>query len=144
MVEVREFRDEDLDLFSPSMTELVAVNDWRGMLRGAALFGPAWTMLLNGRVIGCAGLAMAWPGRAQAWCVLAPDIPKMAWLGIHRVVAARLAQTPALGLRRIEADALYGFPPAARWLEMLGFEREGLARAYGPGGEDFLRFARVR
>ena len=143
MVEIGDFRDPDLDEFTPALAELAGVDDWRKMLFGAALFGPAWTGRIDGRVIGCAGLANLWQGRAQAWCALDRDVPKSAWVGIHRAVVARLNRAQAEGLRRIEGETLVGFLPGRRWLEMLGFEHEGLARAYGPRGEDFLRFARI-
>lgn len=143
MVEISDFVDADLDGFTPTMADLEGVEDWRAMLRGAVLFGPAWTARIDGRIIGCAGLATLWRGRAQAWCALDRDVPKRAWLGIHRAVVDRLTRAQADGLRRIEGETLLGFQPGRRWLAMLGFEEEGLARAYGPRGEDFLRFARV-
>ena len=117
--------------------------DLRDMAVQAAAAGPAWTGRWDGRVIGCAGFALLWPGRAQAWCLLDIEVPRRAWLGIHRAVRERLAQAPSLGVWRIEADAAFGFTEASRWLDMLGFEREGIARRFGPDGSDFIRFARV-
>jgi len=142
MVEIRGFHPADVDAFEPVGYGLSDM-DWRTMIRMAARSGPAWTGELDGRIIGCAGLGLLWQGRAQTWCVLAPNIPKRAWIGIHRAVAVRLAQMGALNIWRIEADALFGYLPGARWLRMLGFEQEGLARAYGPDRQDYLRFARV-
>ena len=148
MVEFRAFDSEDVDRFDSPMAELAGVPDWRGMVRQAAWSGPAWTGWHDGeggwRPLGCGGLALAWAGRAQAWCVLAPDIPRTVWPAIHRAVAMRLDQAAQVfELRRIEAEAMLGFLPAARWLRLLGFEAEGVMRNYGPRGEDFLRFARV-
>lgn len=146
MITVRPFLPEDVDRIEPQhqqAIELATVGDWRHMTRYAAQVGPAWTGELDGRVIGCAGFAMRWQGRASAWFILGRDVPRVAWVGIHRAVRERIAQLPALGIWRLEAETAQGFVSGARWLEMLGFEHEGLARGYGPGGEDFRRYARV-
>jgi hypothetical protein len=144
MVDFRAFETADVERFDCRMAELAGLDDWRGMILKAAGAGPAWTGWHAARPLGCGGLALAWRGRAQAWCVLAPDIPRTAWPAIHRAVARRLAQAAEVfELRRIEAEAMFGYPPAARWLRLLGFEAEGVMRNYGPHGEDFLRFARV-
>lgn len=144
-VQVCPFAPEDLEQLELTEAALAVLgrDEWRPMLRAAAAAGPAWTGRLEDRVIGVAGIALHWRGRAAAWCMLGRDIPKAAWLSIHRAVAARLAQADALGVRRIEAETQFGYPPGVRWLLMLGFECEGAMRQYGPNGEDFLRFARI-
>lgn len=145
MVEIAAFLPEDIDALDPQRQHLLeaADADWRAMAKLAGERGPAWTGRHQGRVIGCAGFALLWQGRAAAWCLLAPDIPRPAWLGIHRAVAARMAQLPALGVRRVEAEAQFNFLPGNRWLRLLGFELEGLARRFGPDGSDFNRYARL-
>lgn len=123
--------------------EFAAVGDWRPMIEFAASQGPAWTGRIGGRVIGCAGAALLWRGRAHAWSVLGENLPRAAWPALHKAVTRRLAQLPALGIWRLEAEHCAGFAAGRRWLELLGFEREGRARAFGPGAEDFERYARV-
>ena len=44
-------------------------------------------------------------------------------------------------VRRIDATAREDFPQASRMLEMLGFEREGLMKSYGPDGSSHYLFA---
>lgn len=146
MVDITAFDPADAGLIVPQaqqLAEMAVLPDWRAMVCNAARSGPAWTGRLDGRVIGCAGIALSWRGRAHAWCVLADAIPAPAWIGIHRAVKSRLAQMPALDVWRIEAEAASGFHAGRRWLRLLGFEYEGRARGYGPGGEDFDRYARV-
>ena len=70
----------------------------------------------------------------------------IATLGHVSQAAERLGQSqPALTkcVRRLEADTALGFGSGSRWLRMLGFEDEGVSRAFGPDGADFRRFARV-
>lgn len=146
MVEITAFRRSDLsafDLRAHPAAAMLGVEEWRRMAGQAATAGPAWTGRHAGRVIGCAGVALIWPGRAAAWCLLAADIPTLAWIGIHRAVARRLAHLPALGVRRVEADVLDEFAPGHRWARMLGFSYEGRMRAYGPTGLDYHRYART-
>jgi RimJ/RimL family protein N-acetyltransferase len=85
-----------------------------------------------------------WAGRAEAWAFIAGDVPRRAWPALHRAVMRTLDSVAAeLGLRRIEASCAHGWPPGRRWLLLLGFEEEGLARCYAPDGRDFWRFARI-
>jgi hypothetical protein len=146
MIEVRAFEPGDLALLElqpQQQMEMGALPDWRSlgaMLHGA---GPAWTALLGGRAIGCGGFCVHVGGRAEAWCFMADGIPRAAWVALHRAVLARIPQLAALKVHRVEASTALGWPPGKRWLEMLGFESEGVLRAYGPDRRDFLRFARV-
>jgi hypothetical protein len=146
MIEVRAFEPGDLALLElqpQQQQEMGALPDWRSlgaMLHGA---GPAWTALLGGRAIGCGGFCVHVGGRAEAWCFMADGIPRAAWVALHRAVLSRIPQLAALKVHRVEASTALGWPPGKRWLEMLGFENEGVLRAYGPDRRDFLRFARV-
>ena len=144
MVEVREFRPEDVDTLTPQDAQAQtaqALADWRRMIRTAAASGPAWTALDGGRVLGVAGLGQHWPGRSEAWCLIGRGVPPMAWVAIHRAVLRVLADA---GIRRVEATARQGFDGAGRWLKLLGFYPEGVMAAYGPDGADHMRWARIR
>jgi RimJ/RimL family protein N-acetyltransferase len=144
MIEVREFRPEDVDGIEPQDVHaraLDALDDWRKMICTAAACGPAWTAMHNGKIIGVAGLGQHWPGRAEAWCLLAREVPMQAWPAIHRAVLRVLA---GAGYLRVDATARQGFAQAQRWLAMLGFVPEGVMHAYGPDGSDHMRWARVR
>lgn len=105
----------------------------------AADFGTAWTAMVEGRPIGCAGLLQMWPGRAYAWALLAEDAgPHM--LALTRAIRFRLAES---GFRRIEMAVDAEFLPGVRWAVMLGFELEARARKYMPNGRDAWIFVRV-
>ena len=47
------------------------------------------------------------------------------------------------GYHRIECVTSAAYPEMHRWLDILGMDREGVLRAYGAGGEDFIQYARV-
>lgn len=112
--------------------------------RGAELAaaGPAWTGEIAGAVVGCAGFRLIWPGRATAWALIG-RIPPAEWVRVTAKVRAELAAAHAAGHRRIEATVTTGFGPGCRWVRILGFEVEGIARAYDPSGNDHFLYARI-
>lgn len=99
-----------------------------------------WTGLVDGQVVGCAGISECWPGRAEAWTLLAPDALAV-FREIHRTVRRVLADGP---WHRIEMKVDAGHAAAARWAEHLGFEREGLMRKYTADQRDVYLYARVK
>jgi hypothetical protein len=110
---------------------------------GLAVPGLAWTGVVAGQVAGCAGFLPQSPGRCIAWALIGRDVPRPAWLAITRQVLRGLAEVRRRGFWRVEAVVHVGFAPGCRWVEMLGFEIEGLMRAYDPARGDCLLYARV-
>lgn len=108
--------------------------------RALAECGPALTVMHGERVLGCGGMAVMPFGVGCLWAFLAGDSGPH-FVGIHRVVSRFLEAIP---MRRVETSVLAGFQPGCRWMDMLGFQFEGVMRAYGPDGADYLRYARVK
>ena len=104
------------------------------------LQGQAFTGLVGDRVIGCAGCIEQWEGRAIAWALVSKDAGRH-MVSVHRAVAGFIAQAP---WRRIETTVDSSFDAGHRWMELLGFTHEGRMRAYGPQGQDFDIYARVK
>jgi hypothetical protein len=95
----------------------------------------------DGTVYAVAGILPQWEGRAIAWALIAYNAgPHM--LRITREIRKFLN---GCGFERIEASVDALFPAAARWVEMLGFERETPEpmRRYGPTGRPAYLYARV-
>lgn len=117
-----------------------------------AAAGPAWTAEAApsagsgqaGRIVAIAGFAEMFVGpagapvQAQAWALLGRM--GAAHFAVRRFIAARLAEAP---YRRIEAMARAACPAEVRWLELLGFAREGRLAAWGPLSEDHFIYARA-
>jgi RimJ/RimL family protein N-acetyltransferase len=104
--------------------------------------GPAWSAFdVYGRLIGCGGLSMEHPACATAWTLLDPEVSGRWMLHLTRAVLRVIAECPA---RRIQAHADPKFAPAARWLQLLGFQQEGILRCFTPDGRDMAVFSRVR
>lgn len=103
--------------------------------------GPALTAWRpDGRIVVCGGILTYSPRHGMLWGVLADDAGQH-MLALHRMVRRFLGTVPQ---RRIEATVEEGFRPGCRWLELLGFDYEGLMRGFGDLGETHLRYALIR
>ena len=102
-------------------------------------YGPTLTALADGRPIACAGIASPGFGIGTLWAVVAKDAGPH-FVALDRCVR-RFLSIPKL--RRIEATSEVSFAQGCRWLELLGFQSEGILRKYGPKGEDHMRYSRT-
>jgi RimJ/RimL family protein N-acetyltransferase len=109
-------------------------------LWGLKVMGPAITAEDNGKIIGCAGVAHIGSWMGTLWGFIAADAGPY-FVRLHKC-AKRLIEIPQV--QRIEASSEVSFKPGCRWLELLGFEAEGVMKAYGIDGADHMRYARVR
>lgn len=94
----------------------------------------------TGEVIAIAGIAERWEGNGTAFALVSCDAGRHMRV-VVRAIAGFLEQAP---WRRIEAAVDVGFDAGERMMRMLGFEREGLARAYTPTGGDCWIYARIK
>jgi len=94
-----------------------------------------------GKVLICAGFEERWEGCAQAWALLSCDAGRN-MVGIVRALRGYIDHVAPW--RRIESAVDVGFMPGERLLELLGFEYEGLARAYRPDGGNCTIWAKIR
>lgn len=108
-------------------------------LKAAIDAGVALAATDGRRILGMAGICELWPDRGLAWALLA-EAQTATMLPIHRATAGMLAATP---FRRVEAHVAVEHEAGARWMRLLGFEREGRMRAFWQG-QDYDLYARVR
>ena len=99
----------------------------------------------DGRVLAAGGLIPQVPGRALAWLMLSAAARRgervLALRQVQTVLAERHAD-PAF--RRIEMFVRAAEPWCGSFGQLMGFEREGLLRAWDELGRDYVLFARVR
>ncbi len=142
------------DLISVEVQESQRFSDPRAlMLQGATvdteqalsayLDAYSWALEFDGCALACIGIVPKWPGVACCWGLFSG-----AALG-HPAALSRFARGGIeaaeiqLSLRRLETTAPHAHTTAHRWLRHLGFEKEGVARAYGLDGSDHILYARV-
>lgn len=99
---------------------------------------PACAGLVGDRVVGAVGVSERGPHRAEAWALLALDVPM---LSATRAVKRWLDACP---YRRIETWVMCGHESGERWAKMLGFRMEGRMDCYLPDGHAAYLFARVK
>jgi hypothetical protein len=103
--------------------------------------GLAWTGIVGGVVVGCAGVTRVWPGRGVAWALM-HALPRPGWLAATRLVWRTLDEAHRQGFRRIDATVAHDFAPGHRWMGLLGFHPYALLRSYGPDGRDHVGYER--
>lgn len=106
--------------------------------------GMSYTGLYEGRPVMCAGVRTLWPGVGEAWILLSPEIVNFKKEMYYTVIQYLEKIIKENGLWRVQAHARTDVPVAVRFLEHLGFEREGLMRKFDPQGRDCFLYALVK
>ena len=131
-MEIREFHPydlQDLGIVGPDVKHAIALKEG----------GDSFTVTVDGNPIACIGLITHWEKRRYVWAYLSPMSCRY-MLPLTRAVGRWLKYH---GEGRIETAVDCNFPPAARWVEMFGFVREGIMRHWSPDGRDYFLYARV-
>jgi len=107
--------------------------------------GCMLTTIFNGRVpIAVVGMRIFREGYAEVYSLIsvrAKDFP----VSFHRTILALLDQHEAQhSLRRVQMTVKAGHPENERWAESLGFQFEGVLRAFDADGTDHVLFSRVK
>ena len=106
---------------------------------------PAYTAFTDeGQVIICAGVIVSRPGIADGWAVTS-DLVQDYGLWLTRTVKTMLNEVmAALSLRRVQVSVDPLNVMAPRWAHALGFQYEGTMRGFGPDGQPYDLYAKVR
>ena len=105
--------------------------------------GTGITGIVNGKIVGCAGIDILWEGVGEAWCLLSMETDKFpikTFLTIKDGLAWLIEDN---NLRRVQAFGDVGFHRAHTLFKHLGFKPEGIARKYLPNGNDAILYAKV-
>ena len=132
-METRQFKAVDLDALPHGYLGVDG--------SGLETSGPAFTAVVDGQIIACAGLVEQWQGRAVAWLVTGPQT------GRHVVAITKAAIRffeAHTEYRRIEGYVVEGNHRSAQWHKMMGFQIEGFMDAFTPDGKGAFMFAWIR
>jgi RimJ/RimL family protein N-acetyltransferase len=140
VITIVPFQPFHAELIDAQPMQRIGVGLTREQVVELARDSDAYTMVDDERVIAYAGLLRQWDNRAIAWALLGASANRT-MLRVHRAVAAYLARS---AVRRIEAHVDVAFEAGHRWIELLGFQREGVMRQFTPDGRDAVLYARVR
>lgn len=130
----------------PAQAQVALYRDWLAdNIDSYAMRRAAFSGVIDGRIVGCAGVRPMWPGVGEAWAVFSGEALIRPFALFRAATRGLAAIEAAQGLRRVQATAHDGHAAAARFLEALGFRREGLLRRYGLWGEgNYYLYARVK
>lgn len=125
--------------------EITAVYPATATEIGAALFyssdGLRWTAWLGDAPVCAFGVSRMLPGLGSGWAYgtlrMRRAVPAVSRF-IRRHAAPLLIRD---GFRRVEVRTAIDHDLSHRWLESLGFVREGIAGDYGADGLDFVTYA---
>ena len=105
--------------------------------------GNAHSIIQDGHLVLSAGVWQLWPGVGEAWLLPSARLlsrPR----GPVRIVRRFLDEIAKReGYTRVQATTHADFDRGERFLEWLGFEREGVLRKFGPDGSDHKIYSRI-
>ena len=101
--------------------------------------GPCMALEDGGEVLVCCGLMAMWENRSVAWSLISESAGRH-FVRIFRMMRAILEAHP---VRRVECTVDPGFDNGHRLAKLLGFQFEGLMRAYLPDGRDVCLYGKV-
>lgn len=105
--------------------------------------GPAYTILIDRKIVFCGGVSLLGYGRGEVWLVFSTELYRHVKT-VYRVMKMLLSiVVEQFRLTRLQTVVKCDIEAGTRFVEHFGFEREGLLRAYGPNGEDFYIYGRV-
>lgn len=147
-VEVVQYEPEHAyDILSHMREEEVNLSkhiDWDKWVNAWKQNGPAYTLIINGKIVACAGVVLMEWKKGQAWVLLSSlfyQYKKTTYKLIKRFLELIIKTKD---LKRVEAFVRPDFEEAINFIKHLGFNFQGLQECYGPNGEDYLMFARIK
>jgi hypothetical protein len=105
-----------------------------------AMAGEAYSAVVDGQIVGSCGIVPVHAGLANAWALLS-DCGSRRFLRIHKAVARFL---DGQRFRRVQTTVRSDFAAGHRWALALGFEAEARLEAWGPEGDDYHLYKRIR
>lgn len=103
----------------------------------------AFSLMHNNEIVAIGGICEIWPGVGDSFSIMSESAmryPK----SLFAAFAANLKVGLKIGgFRRVQASVLVGFDAGVRFIEKLGYEREGIMKAWGPDGSDYFLYART-
>lgn len=142
----KQFEAKDIDGLIPSEiyeeSFVLLKNNAKSLEKN--IHSYAISVYLNDKIVACIGLMVIWDGNAECWTVASDEVKKHP-VAFHKFVFNTMKIfEDSLNLRRISANTSSKTDKGRRWLESLGFRREGLMLNYGPEGQDWWLYARTK
>ncbi len=103
--------------------------------------GVAYTIFNKEIPIAVCGAAVLWEGVADVWFLTTHHIDKCKFHFYREVIMGMEHIKELFNLHRIQCSVEFDNERSMKWLETMGFKREGLMIEYGPDRKDHYRYA---
>ena len=143
--------DVEIIPFEPEHLELLSVREEEKDIRAHKDFmkwaeinhqpGLAYSGFFEGRMLGCAGIRMLWPGVGEGWAQFSPEIINFGKEAYHYVGIYLKKLIEDNDLHRVQGTVDAEFMIAHKYIQNLGFQIEGKMLKYGPTGRDHYLYA---
>lgn len=140
---IKPFKPEHLDEI-----ECRWQDDWnlksvatKEYMAGYGFCGPSMTLFADEKILVCAGIVLLWDGVGSAWTLTSIYVDQYPVFFCKQIRLWMFRTMKDCKLWRIEANVHVDNEISLKWIERLGFEREGLMKMYGPNKGDYYRFA---
>lgn len=139
---IRKFTPVDLHKLSLQDAQKIVQDDFSDPDYAFSLMqnGEVYTIENQAGVIACLGFIRYSESHIRVWALLSSNMKKYLSF-IHWKINRWLNSS---NFQRIDATVDCEFPQAIRWIELLGFTREGRMKKFTPEGRDVYLYARVQ
>lgn len=103
--------------------------------------GSSFTFYEKGKIYAVGGVIKFWEGAGEAWFVLSDEMDLPVY-SLCATIKHHLDELLKYDFKRIQATVKHDDEKALRFIEWLGFEREGLLKQFGIEGADYYMYAR--
>jgi len=106
--------------------------------------GPAFTLIVDGSIVGCAGVVLMGAARGEAWALLSELFYKYKKTSYKAIKNGLNAIINKEGLKRIQSTVFAGETESVcgNFLEHLGFSWKGTLLEFGSHGENIHMYLR--
>ena len=105
--------------------------------------GSSYTCIDRKKILFCAGIIILWPGVGEAWSfcdVIVRKYPREVFYYQQEFLIHEIENN---NLHRVQAHCLTTWITAYKFLERLGFKREGLVRKYDSERRDYYIYSLI-
>lgn len=120
---------------------LTSITDWEKAAVAWHTAGPSFTMLIDGRVEACSGVALRDKAFGECWAFV-PSV-KRGMLVYRWLLGIFNAMVEEHKFRRLQAFVAADFENGIKLVERLGMKYECSMQKYGAGGETVNLYGRI-
>jgi RimJ/RimL family protein N-acetyltransferase len=103
---------------------------------------PSITGMVGDTYIACGGFVLLWPYTAELWAKVSPEAKPYS-VEMNQIICNFITDTvQAFSLSRLQATVRKDFVTAKRWVEFLGFKKEGLLKKYF-NNHDYIMYSKI-